>query len=93
MFMYKSVIYEYEYKVKAKPVISLPENVLDEVLPANNNMGDISGQQSGSGDRASKLYPSLSFLEISVYTATWICGVMFALYSLYRASMEQVRSL
>ena len=91
MFMYKSVIYENEYKVKAKPVISLPENVLDEVLPAN--MGDRSGQQSGSGGRASKLYPSLSFLEISVYTATWICGVMFALYSLYRASMEQVRSI
>ena len=56
-------------------------------------MGDRSGQQSSSGGRASKLYPSLSFLEISVYTATWICGVMFALYSLYRASMDQVRSL
>ena len=55
-------------------------------------MGDRPGQQSGSGGRASKLYPSLSFLEISVYTATWICGVMLALYSLYRASMEQVSS-
>ena len=52
-------------------------------------MGDRAGQQ-GSSSRASRLYPSLSFLEISVYTATWICGVMYALYSLYRASLEQV---
>lgn len=52
-------------------------------------MGDRAGQQ-GSSARASRLYPSLSFLEISVYTTTWICGVMYALYSLYRASLEQV---
>ena len=34
---------------------------------------------------------SLSFAELSVYTATWVCGVMYALYSLYLASMERVR--
>ena len=66
-----------------------PENVFGQNLESPANMGDRAGQQ-GSQGRASKLYPSLSFLEISVYTATWICGVMFALYSLYRASMEQV---
>ena len=55
-------------------------------------MGDRAGQQ-GSSARASRLYPSLSFLEISVYTATWICGVMYSLYSLYRASLEQVSLL
>ena len=54
-------------------------------------MADRPAPSSGSSrGPASKLYPSLSFLEISVYTATWICGVMYALYNLYRASMEQV---
>ena len=66
-----------------------PEYGFGQNLESPANMGDRAGQQ-GSQGRTSRLYPSLSFLEISVYTATWICGVMFALYSLYRASMEQV---
>ena len=37
-----------------------------------------------------RLYCSLSLLEISVYTSTWICGVLYSLYTLYLAGMEQV---
>ena len=40
-----------------------------------------------------KLYPSLSLVEISLYTATWICGVYLACHSLYLASQEQARRL
>ena len=40
-----------------------------------------------------KLYPSLSLVEISLYTATWICGVYLACHSLYMASQEQARRL
>ena len=40
-----------------------------------------------------KLYPSLSLVEISLYTATWICGVYLACHSLYIASQEQARKL
>ena len=43
------------------------------------------------GGASRKLYPSLSFLEISVYTATWICGVVYALYNLYMSSIREVR--
>ena len=39
--------------------------------------------------RARKLYASLSFAEISVYTATWVCGVMYSLYNLYIVSIDQ----
>ena len=38
-----------------------------------------------------RLYCSLSLLEISLYTSTWICGVLYSLYTLYLAGMEQVR--
>jgi len=41
--------------------------------------------------RARKLYASLSFAEISVCTATWVCGVMYSLYNLYIVSIDQVR--
>ena len=41
--------------------------------------------------KSSKMYASLSFLEISVYTATWICGVMYSVYMLVMASKEQLR--
>ena len=37
-----------------------------------------------------RLYCSLSLLEISLYTSTWICGVLYSLYTLYLAGMEQV---
>jgi len=40
-----------------------------------------------------KLYPSLSFVEISVYTATWISGVYLAIQNLYQASQENARKL
>ena len=40
-----------------------------------------------------KLYPSLSLVEISLYTATWICGVYLAGHSLYMASQEHARRL
>lgn len=40
-----------------------------------------------------KLYPSLSLVEISLYTATWILGVYLACHSLYMASQEQARRL
>jgi len=40
-----------------------------------------------------KLYPSLSLVEISLYTATWICGVYLACHSLYLASQEHARRL
>ena len=40
-----------------------------------------------------KLYPSLSLVEISLYTATWISGVYLACHSLYMASQEQGRRL
>eukprot|EP00092_Neocalanus_flemingeri_P032713 GFUD01035582.1.p1 GENE.GFUD01035582.1~~GFUD01035582.1.p1 ORF type:complete len:532 (+),score=158.44 GFUD01035582.1:59-1654(+) len=40
-----------------------------------------------------KLYPSLSLVEISLYTATWISGVYLACHSLYMASQEQARRL
>ena len=51
---------------------------------------------SGAGDcrqtqgSARRLYCSLSLLEMSVYTATWICGVLYSLYTLYLASLDQV---
>ena len=37
-----------------------------------------------------RLYCSLSLVEISLYTSTWICGVLYSLYTLYLAGMEQV---
>ena len=40
-----------------------------------------------------KLYPSLSLVEISLYTATWIFGVFLACHSLYMASQEHSRKL
>jgi len=40
-----------------------------------------------------QLYPSLSLLEISLYTATWISGVSLAIHSLYLVSLEQGRRL
>jgi len=40
-----------------------------------------------------KLYPSLSLVEISLYTATWLCGVYLACHSLYTASQDQARRL
>ena len=40
-----------------------------------------------------KLYPSLSLVDMSLYTATWICGVYLACHSLYMASQEQARRL
>ena len=46
---------------------------------------------TAQGGASKKLYPSLSFLEISVYTATWICGVAYALYNLYLSSIREVR--
>ena len=49
------------------------------------------GREEESAASARKLYTSLSFAELSVYTAAWVCGVMYALYSLYLASMERVR--
>ena len=51
---------------------------------------------SGAGDcrqtqgSARRLYCSLSLLEMSLYTATWICGVLYSLYTLYLASLDQV---
>ena len=54
-------------------------------------MGDRARDRDREEESARKLYPSLSFAELSVYTATWVCGVMYALYSLYLASMERVR--
>ena len=50
------------------------------------------GEEGKSQGRASRLYCSLSLLEISFYTATWICGVLYSLYTLYLASMDQVLS-
>ena len=49
------------------------------------------GETGGRGERGRKLYCSLSVLEISVYSATWICGVLYSLYTLYLAGMDQVR--
>ena len=37
-----------------------------------------------------RLYCSLSLVEISLYTSTWICGVLYSLYTLYLAGMDQV---
>ena len=51
---------------------------------------------SGAGDcrqtqgSARRLYCSLSLVEMSLYTATWICGVLYSLYTLYLASLDQV---
>ena len=46
-------------------------------------------EMSGTGKR---LYPSLSFVEISLYTGTWICGVMYAVLSLYQAGLHHLRN-
>ena len=50
---------------------------------------EVGAERPGRGP-AKKLYCSLSVLEISVYTATWICGVFYSLYTLYLAGVEQV---
>ena len=46
-------------------------------------------EMSGTGR---KLYPSLSFVEISLYTGTWVCGVMYAVLSLYQAGVHHLRN-
>ena len=51
------------------------------------------GDEGKPGARASRLYCSLAIWEISFYTATWICGVLYSLYTLYLASMEQVTKI
>ena len=50
------------------------------------------GEEGRSQGRASRLYCSLSLLEISFYTATWISGVLYSLYTLYLASMDKVKT-
>jgi len=50
---------------------------------------EVGAERPGRGP-AKKLYCSLSVLEISVYTATWICGVFYSLYTLYLAGVEQL---
>ena len=49
------------------------------------------GEEVRSQKRASRLSCSLSLWEISFYTATWISGVFYSLYTLYLASMDQVK--
>ena len=49
-------------------------------------------ETAGAERLGRRLYCSLSLVEISVYTATWICGVIYSLYTLYLAGMDQVNT-
>ena len=50
------------------------------------------GEEGKSVGRASRLYCSLPLWELSFYTATWICGVLYSLYTLYLAGLDQVNN-